>query len=290
MADGLEGRKALRAARRLGGDERGAPVTNGDPSGTNRIFLRALPIFGATLIALNTVNTFTWMADSPGVPWIYPVVAESTSAVTAIASMWIAWLAFRAAPPDSRPIWRVLVVHTGGLLAFAICHVGGFYLLRMAIFRLLDLPFDYDLAGRFIYELRKDALGYFIGTAAFWGMTRIFQKPPAATRETFDIRDGAKVVRVSLAEILAVTSAGNYVEFALADGRRPLMRSSLSALEAELAPSGFVRTHRSWLVNAARMTELRPDKSGDYVVGLGVVEAPLSRRFPEALARLRAGA
>lgn len=264
-------------------------MTNGEGSGTNRIFLRALPLFGGTLIALNTVNVFTWMADSPGTPWIFPVVAEGTSAATAIPAMWIAWLAFRAAPPDSRPIWRMLAIHAVGLLAFAIFHVGGFYLLRMAIFHLLDLPFDYDLADRFIYELRKDALGYFIGTAAFWGMTRIFQNAPAASRDTFDIRDGAKVVRVSLAEVLAVTSAGNYVEFALADGRRPLMRSSLSALEAELAPSGFVRTHRSWLVNAARVTELRPEKSGDYVVGLGTVEAPLSRRFPEALARLRAG-
>ena len=75
----------------------------------------------------------------------------------------------------------------------------------------------------------------------------------------------------------------------LADGRKPLMRSSLTAIETELAPHGFVRTHRSWLVNAARVTELRPEKSGDYAVGLGAVEAPLSRRFPQALARLRAG-
>ena len=42
-----------------------------------------------------------------------------------------------------------------------------------------------------------------------------------------------------------------------------------------------------WLVNAARVTELRPEKSGDYAVRLGDLEAPLSRRFPEALARLR---
>ena len=67
------------------------------------------------------------------------------------------------------------------------------------------------------------------------------------------------------------------------------MRASLTAIEAQLAPLGFVRTHRSWLVNAARVTELRPEKSGDYAVGLGSLEAPLSRRFPEALARLRAG-
>jgi DNA-binding LytR/AlgR family response regulator len=107
--------------------------------------------------------------------------------------------------------------------------------------------------------------------------------PPAM----FDIRDGARLVRTPIPDILAVRSAGNYAEFLLADGRRPLTRSSLTALEGELAAHAFVRTHRSWLVNSARVTGLRPEGSGDYAVELGAVEAPLSRRYPEALALLR---
>jgi DNA-binding LytR/AlgR family response regulator len=78
------------------------------------------------------------------------------------------------------------------------------------------------------------------------------------------------------------------VEFLLSDGRRPLMRGSLGGVEAELTPSGFVRTHRSWLVNSARVTGLRPEGSGDYVVELGAMEVPLSRRWREALDVLRA--
>jgi DNA-binding LytR/AlgR family response regulator len=73
----------------------------------------------------------------------------------------------------------------------------------------------------------------------------------------------------------------------LSDGRRLLMRSPLSAVEAELAPRGFIRTHRSWLINPRRMTALRPEGSGDYCIELGSLSVPLSRRFPEALARLR---
>lgn len=269
-----------------------AGVTSGERSGTNGIFWRALPIFAAAVGALNLVNALSRMHDDPEVQWIVPVVCEATSAATAIAAIWIGWMAYRIAPPDSRPIWRVAAVHAGGLMAFATFHVGGFYLLRRLIFGVLNVPFSYDLAGNFLYELRKDALGYAIGMAAFWAMTRIFGTPPAAgTAEpaTFDIRDGARLVRVRLDEVLAVTSAGNYVEFVLADGRKALMRSPLAAIEAELAPRGFVRTHRSWLVNAARVTELRPERSGDYMVRLGATEAPLSRRFPEALAILKAG-
>ena len=85
-----------------------------------------------------------------------------------------------------------------------------------------------------------------------------------------------------LADILAVSSAGNYVEFALADGRKLLMRRPLSAVESELSGCGFVRTHRSWLVNEKAVTGLSPEGSGDYDVRPGQPECsavtPLSRR------------
>jgi DNA-binding LytR/AlgR family response regulator len=65
------------------------------------------------------------------------------------------------------------------------------------------------------------------------------------------------------------------------------MRATLSALESELNPLGFVRTHRSWLLNVRQVTGLDPAGSGNYAVRLGELTVPLSRRFPEALAKLR---
>ncbi|HUO12921.1 MAG TPA: LytTR family DNA-binding domain-containing protein, partial [Caulobacteraceae bacterium] len=106
---------------------------------------------------------------------------------------------------------------------------------------------------------------------------------------SFDIRDGPALLRVPTAEILAVRAAGNYVEFLLDDGRRPLMRASLQQIEAGLAPAGLVRTHRSWIVNHRRVRALVPAGSGDFRLDLGGgVSAPLSRRFPGALEQLRA--
>jgi DNA-binding LytR/AlgR family response regulator len=130
---------------------------------------------------------------------------------------------------------------------------------------------------------------FLAGFALIRHLLRQLRPTPASSPATFDIRDGAKLTRVPLAQILAVSSAGNYVEFALADGRRLLMRSPLSAVESELAGRGFVRTHRSWLVNEKAVTGLNPEGSGDYDVSLGSMNVPLSRRFPEALARLRTG-
>ena len=140
--------------------------------------------------------------------------------------------------------------------------------------------------------MAKDALGYTVAALTMGFLLRWRRANPVAAPKVastgFDIVDGPRLVRTQLSDILAVRSAGNYAEFLLSDGRRPLMRTSLGGLQGRLEPQGFVRTHRSWLVNAARVTGLRPEGSGDYAVELGAVEAPLSRRFREALDALRA--
>jgi DNA-binding LytR/AlgR family response regulator len=143
-----------------------------------------------------------------------------------------------------------------------------------------------------LYEARKDVLGYALFIGLFSLIDQLLRQPgeTPVERATFDIRDGAKLTRVRLDEILAISSAGNYVEFFLADGRRLLMRSPLRSVESELGPRGFVRTHRSWLVNGKKVTTLKPDGSGDYTVELGQQAVPLSRRFPDALAKLRGSA
>ena len=67
------------------------------------------------------------------------------------------------------------------------------------------------------------------------------------------------------------------------------MRAPLTAVEGDLGERGFVRTHRSWLVNRSRVTGLKPEGSGDWSVELGAVEVPLSRRFKAALGQLKDG-
>jgi len=179
-------------------------------------------------------------------------------------------------------------VHAPATVVFSVTHVSAMWLARIAIFAARGHRY-----GRpdFIYEYRKDLLGYLILLGLIWMAREIERRnAPAAASPSpvFDIKDGARVIRAPVGEILAVSSAGNYVEFALADGRRPLMRLTLGAAETALAPHGFVRTHRSWLVNPERVRELMAAGSGDFTLRLDTgIEAPLSRRFPDALQRLR---
>lgn len=253
-------------------------------------FIYAYAVVALFVGVINTLNVISHEHDLPHVSFVEPLIWEGSSWLTVMAFFWIAWLAWRFAPLDVRPRWWLLI-HIPAALIYSLAHVSGFVALRSLAYLALGGHYHGGpFWPQFLYELRKDAFGYVMFLAGFviiGHLLRRHQVIQSPTTLTYDIRDGAKLTRVRLSDILAITSAGNYVEFALADGRRLLMRSPLSALENDLSDRGFVRTHRSWLVNESAVTGLEPEGSGDYGVVLGSLTAPLSRRFPAALARLR---
>lgn len=272
-------------------------MTNGVSSGTSGTEMRAFAwgagataaiVFGVTL-----VNVATIRHDMSHLDWREPWIWEGSSALAIYCLFWLPWLMQRVAPLEEWRSPRFWLIHAAATLVWSALHVAGFLLLRTGAYALAGDHYQYgDLRTEFPYELRKDVLSYALTSCAFWVARRLTLQSSAMTPDqpaTFDIRDGARVTRVPITDILAVSSAGNYVEVRLADGRKPLMRSSLATVEGQLSPFGFVRTHRSWLVSAARVTGLTPAGSGDYTVSLGSLEAPLSRRYPAALMRLRGG-
>jgi hypothetical protein len=268
---------------------------SGEVLGTSGIARRTLLYCYAVAVvavgAVNTINVMTVRHENPQYGLAAPIIWEGSSWITFILFLWIAWIGYSVAPLPVRPRWKLLA-HVPAALLFSLAHVGGFIGLRKLVYRLWGAHYDFGaFLPHFRYELSKDVIGYALIIATFALVEHLLRQKslietPGQTL-TFDIRDGASVTRVRLNQVLAIASAGNYVEFVLKDGRKLLMRSSLSALEKELSPRGFLRTHRSWLVNAGQMTALKPEGSGDYAVELGTVTVPLSRRFPEALAKLR---
>ena len=290
--DGRDGRRDAAAGPGTNGAQRGPGGWFKTPPDLRDLRTAVLFIVPATA-AVVVVNALTALSDNPEASGWEPWVWEISSAVSIFAAMLIPWLTTAAAPPDEvaaedwRPKVRFVLLHAVALLLFSALHVIGFVALRIAVYALMgDGP--YEFGDRFIYELRKDLISYATYVAAFWLIGYLRRRRDEPVRPvSFDIRDGSRILRAPLSDIVAVSSAGNYVEFWLADGRRPLMRATLAAIEVELGGFGFVRAHRSWLVNAARVTALEPDGSGDWTVELGAVRAPVSRRFPDALARLK---
>lgn len=80
------------------------------------------------------------------------------------------------------------------------------------------------------------------------------------------------------ASILFLQAHGDYVRVACDEGRF-LLRARLSELEDRWARHGFVRVHRSFVVNLRRAVEVRPRLNGTAVLVLANgSEVPIARR------------
>lgn len=74
--------------------------------------------------------------------------------------------------------------------------------------------------------------------------------------ERLSLRVGNRTVLVPVREVDYIRSEGNYVQV-VADGRAILLRETMRDLAERLEPHGFVRIHRTALVNFERVRELR---------------------------------
>jgi two-component system LytT family response regulator len=101
------------------------------------------------------------------------------------------------------------------------------------------------------------------------------------------IRDGARTIRVAMAEVRWVDAAGDYMCIHT-DGETYVLRATMRELESQLDPRRFQRIHRSSIVNLARVREMRPHINGEYFLRLDCGhELKLSRTYRDKLALLR---
>jgi two-component system LytT family response regulator len=107
---------------------------------------------------------------------------------------------------------------------------------------------------------------------------------PLSDRISVKTRDGLVIVRVS--DIDWVEAERDYVSLHVGT-KSWLLRETIAATEARLTASGFVRIHRSILVNVDRVRELHPLSKGEFTVILADgTELKLSRNYRVALERL----
>ncbi len=291
--DGRRGRWYIRKAR----------VTNGPGSGTTGErrwpdWAIAFAVLAVATASIATVNVLSYLHDAArigrSVPWWEPAVWEGSSCIVLLGLAWIPMLIVVRLPPEG-PRWPLgVAAHLAATIPFSLLHVGLMVALREAAYVLADEDYRFGGGAELIYEYRKDVLSYTIFAATFWITRRLRQKTEprpvaAAGQDLFEIDEGQRLIRVAKPDILCARSSGNYGEFFLADGRRPLMRATLARVESLLAGAGFARTHKSWLANLAHVVEAVAEGSGDYALRLtDGTQVPLSRRYPNALASLRA--
>lgn len=274
-------------------------MTGGDKAGTSGEWFERLSRTGRIYLAVGllvglscTINIGSVLIEHPPGERHFelwePVVWETSSTVMTLAGLWAWVLIYHRFPLQRVGRLRFAAIQVGGFLAYTVSHVSGMVALRELAYWLDGSRYDFsqgDLLLRFIYEARKDALGYLLMLAIIWAEDRFSRSVhvPARSSRKLEIRDGGRTIFVDPQEVLWVEAAGNYVEVHTAD-RSWLTRGVLSAWEAQLSEEGFVRVHRSRLVNRRHIRAIEPVPSGDVLIRLADGRSLNgSRRYKAAL-------
>ncbi|MEZ5956473.1 MAG: LytTR family DNA-binding domain-containing protein [Hyphomonadaceae bacterium] len=285
-------------ARRPAGTNGEPPVTTGDERGTNG-WTRAewrpwgfVALVSLVIVAVNASSDLLEMRRA-GVEfeWWEPWVWEVTSAIVIVAMAPLIGAAIRRWTPSRENLVRPALIHLALTIPFAVVHIISIWLMREAIYWVGKSHYGFFDDGVFLvsfYEWRKDVLSYAAIAATYWTFQYIAERRRAAAQpvadERIEIRDGGVAVFLAPGDITHVEAAGNYVEFHTAS-KAHLVRGTLASWEARLVARGFIRVHRSRLVNRSKIAALKPTPSGDMEITLQDGQIVIgSRRYRAVLA------
>jgi len=97
------------------------------------------------------------------------------------------------------------------------------------------------------------------------------------------IKAKGRILLIDAADIVAVEAKGNYVLLHHTSSSH-MLRECIARMEEKLNPHGFVRIHRSVLVNAVLVEEIQPRPAGEYVLRMkGGREYKVTRTYKKNL-------
>jgi len=97
------------------------------------------------------------------------------------------------------------------------------------------------------------------------------------------IKAKGRILFIDPAEVAVIRAEGNYVLLEKRSGSY-LLRETLSRVAEKLKPHGFIRIHRSMLVNTSFVEEIQPWPTGEYVLKIkGGQELTVTRMYKNNL-------
>jgi DNA-binding LytR/AlgR family response regulator len=100
------------------------------------------------------------------------------------------------------------------------------------------------------------------------------------------IKVKGKILFINIGDVVAVQAEGDYVSLQRI-GSSYLVRELISAVAEQLEPQGFIRIHRSILVNTSFVEEIRPYPTGEYCLRVkGGKEYTVTRTYKKNLKSL----
>jgi two-component system LytT family response regulator len=111
-------------------------------------------------------------------------------------------------------------------------------------------------------------------------------RPGSSYPTQLSVKTGERTAFVRVSEIDYIEAAANYVILHVGQ-QNHMLRDTLTNLETRLSPRIFLRIHRSFVVNMARVTGVKPALRGEHVVALkNGKELPMTRGVREIQERL----
>lgn len=172
---------------------------------------------------------------------------------------------------------RIMVAALATVL-FSAAHMTGMVATRKLVLWGLGSHYDFGASlATLLYEFRKDIVTALLIGSILWLtesrrdlLRHRAQAPAPAKPEAREpppaiwLRDGTTRIRIDPRQILWVSSAGNYIEYRLADGAEHLIRGTLATAEGELVPFRIIRIHRTKLANLDRVSGIEFKPAGDF--------------------------
>ncbi len=113
-------------------------------------------------------------------------------------------------------------------------------------------PIEEDRLEKAVKKLRNTGMGFHAAiSASILEQSHIPQKP-----KTLTVKTGNRILLIKLEEIVFLEAEEKFVFLYLKDGTRHLTNFTLTELASQL-PSGFLRIHRSCIMNTTYIKEIR---------------------------------
>lgn len=127
-----------------------------------------------------------------------------------------------------------------------------------------------------------DAIDYLVKPFSFERFTRAVEKAKQKQEsidngKLFFIKTGHEYVQIRSSSVSYICSDMDYTEFHFAD-KKLLSSETLAYWEGKLADFGFIRVHKSYLVNSSKITKV----SGGQVVVEGDRPIPIGRAYKDS--------
>ncbi|MCI4671726.1 MAG: LytTR family transcriptional regulator DNA-binding domain-containing protein [Bacteroidia bacterium] len=95
-------------------------------------------------------------------------------------------------------------------------------------------------------------------------------------RNCFFVKIGQKLVKIHPEEVLYIEVSGNRYCQVVTQSRKAHIRSTLGEIQEKLAPSPFLRVHRSYLINPIHLEAIH---EGNQSLMIGEYEIPLGKTY-----------